>query len=42
LQPNAKFQNPAINPSGRIISEAERKKKKKRKKEKKAVNIGHF
>ena len=31
LKPHAKFQNPTITPSGREVSEAERKKKKEKK-----------
>ena len=30
LEPNAKFQNPTITPSGRKVMQAERKKKEKK------------
>ena len=41
LKPNAKFQKPMITPSGRKVSEAERKKEE-RKKGKNTVNSGHL
>jgi hypothetical protein len=41
LKPHAKIQNPTITPSGRKVSEAERKKKEGNK-TKNAFNSGHL
>ena len=41
LKPHAKFQNPTITPSGRKVSEAERRRKKEER-EKNAFNREHL